>query len=104
LIVGFIVMGPFSGVRLARVPAFLPMYLMAMFLIDLITATLLFAQFAISRSLANLVHNLPQEAPRAFAEAIIDVAEASAMVKHPAWAVLNGLWDRSGANVGPFIG
>ena len=55
LAVGFIVMGPLSDVRLARVPAFLPMYLMAMFLTDSFTATLLFAQFAISRTLANLV-------------------------------------------------
>ena len=55
LAVGFIVMGPLSHVRLARVPAFLPMYLMAMFLTDSFTATLLFAQFAISRTLANLV-------------------------------------------------
>jgi signal transduction histidine kinase len=55
LVVSFIVIGPLSGTRLARVPAFLPMYLMAMFLIDSFTATLLFAQFAVSRTLANLV-------------------------------------------------
>ena len=55
LLVGFLVMGPLSDIRLARVPAFLPMYLMAMFLNDAFTATLLFAQFAISRTLANLV-------------------------------------------------
>lgn len=55
LVVGVIVMGPLSDVRLARVPAFLPMYLMAMFLTDSFTATLLFAQFAISRTLANLM-------------------------------------------------
>ena len=55
LVVGFLVIGPLSDVQLGRVPAFLPMYLMAMFLNDSFTATLLFAQFAISRTLANLV-------------------------------------------------
>jgi signal transduction histidine kinase len=54
LVVALAVAGPLSGVRLNPVAAFLPMYLMAMFLCDSITATLLFAQFAISRSLANL--------------------------------------------------
>lgn len=55
LVVGLIVAGPLSGVRLSPVAAFLPMYLMAMFLSDSITATLLFAQFSISRSIASLV-------------------------------------------------
>ena len=49
-VVAFVVMGPLSGVRLRPVSAFLPMYLMAMFVIDSLTAVLLFAQFAISRS------------------------------------------------------
>ena len=55
LVVGLVVAGPLSGVRLTPIAAYLPMYLMAMFLCDSITATLLFAQFAISRALANLV-------------------------------------------------
>jgi len=55
LVVAFLVMGPFSDVRTRPIAAFLPMYLMAMFLCDSITATLLFAQFAISRSRAILV-------------------------------------------------
>ena len=53
--VAFVVIGPLSGVRLHPVAAFLPMYLMAMFVIDSLTAILLFAQFAISRSFAMLV-------------------------------------------------
>src|SRR5215475_3400580 len=53
--VAFVVIGPLSGVRLRPVAAFLPMYLMAMFVIDSLTAILLYAQFAISRSLAMLV-------------------------------------------------
>jgi signal transduction histidine kinase len=48
-------MWPLAGVRLQPIAAILPMYLMAMFLCDSITASLLFSQFAISRSLANLV-------------------------------------------------
>ena len=54
LVIGILVTWPLAGVRLRPVAAFFPMYLMAMFLCDSITATLLFAQFAISRSLANL--------------------------------------------------
>ena len=50
--IALVVIGPLSGVRLRPVAAFLPMYLMAMFVIDSLTAILLFAQFAISRSLA----------------------------------------------------
>ena len=49
-VIALVVMGPLSGVRLRPVAAFLPMYLMAMFVIDSLTAVLLFAQFAISRS------------------------------------------------------
>src|SRR5215469_10097878 len=55
LIVAVLVMGPLSRVRTHPIAAFLPMYLMAMFLCDTITAILLFAQFAISRSCAVLV-------------------------------------------------
>jgi signal transduction histidine kinase len=55
LIVALLVTGPLSSVRTHPVAAFLPMYLMAMFLCDSITAILLFAQFAISRSRAVLV-------------------------------------------------
>jgi len=55
LVVAFLVMWPLSGVRLKPIAAIFPMYLMAMFLCDSITATLLFSQFSISRSLANLV-------------------------------------------------
>lgn len=55
LAIAFLVMWPLSGVRLRPITAILPMYLMAMFLCDSITATLLFSQFAISRTLANLV-------------------------------------------------
>jgi signal transduction histidine kinase len=54
LIVAILIMWPLAGVRLRPIAAVLPMYLMAMFLCDTITATLLFAQFAISRSLATL--------------------------------------------------
>jgi signal transduction histidine kinase len=55
LVVALVVAGPLSGVRTHPIAAFLPMYLMAMFLCDSITAILLFAQFAISRSSAVLV-------------------------------------------------
>jgi signal transduction histidine kinase len=55
LAVAVLVMWPLSGERLRPIAAILPMYLMAMFLCDSITAALLFSQFAISRSLANLV-------------------------------------------------
>jgi len=46
--------GPLSTVQLARIEAFIPMYAAAMFVNDLITAVLLFAQFAILRSHALL--------------------------------------------------
>ena len=55
LVVAILVMWPLSGMRIAPIAAIFPMYLMAMFLCDSITATLLFSQFSISRSLANLV-------------------------------------------------
>jgi signal transduction histidine kinase len=46
--------GPLSTVRLARIDAFVPMYVAAMFVCDSITALLLYAQFAILRSHALL--------------------------------------------------
>ncbi len=46
--------GPLSTVPLARIDAFVPMYVAAMFVSDGITAVLLFAQFAILRSHALL--------------------------------------------------
>src|SRR4029077_6165998 len=55
LIAAFVVTaGPLSTVQLARIDAFIPMYAAAMFVNDLITAVLLFAQFAILRSHALL--------------------------------------------------
>jgi signal transduction histidine kinase len=51
----FITAGPLSTVQLRRVDAFVPAYSMAMFVIDLITSVLLFAQFSIQRSRALLV-------------------------------------------------
>lgn len=50
-----ITFGPFNGVRLHRVDAFVPIYASAMFVCDSITAILLYAQFAIVRSRATLV-------------------------------------------------
>ena len=50
-----IAFGPFKGVRLHRVDAFVPIYATAMFVCDLITAILLYSQFAIVRSRAILV-------------------------------------------------
>ncbi|HZO39105.1 MAG TPA: MASE4 domain-containing protein, partial [Methylomirabilota bacterium] len=47
--------GPLSTVPLARIDAFIPMLVTAMFVSDSITAVLLFAQFAILRSHALLV-------------------------------------------------
>src|SRR5438034_779565 len=46
--------GPLSTVPLARIDAFVPMYVAAMFVNDSITAVLLFAQFSILRSHALL--------------------------------------------------
>jgi signal transduction histidine kinase len=50
----FIAAGPFSTIQSARIDAFVPAYATAMFLIDSITAALLFAQFSILRSRALL--------------------------------------------------
>jgi signal transduction histidine kinase len=51
----FMAAGPLSTIQLARIDAFVPAYATAMFVIDSITAVLLFAQFSILRSRALLV-------------------------------------------------
>ena len=55
LVAFFITARPLSTIQLARIDAFVPAYATAMFVIDLITAVLLFAQFSILRSRALLV-------------------------------------------------
>jgi signal transduction histidine kinase len=50
----FIVAGPLSTIQPGRINAFVPAYAMALFVIDSITAVLLFAQFSILRSHALL--------------------------------------------------
>jgi signal transduction histidine kinase len=54
LIAFFIAAGPLSTIQLARIDAFVPAYATAMFVTELITAVLLFAQFSILRSRALL--------------------------------------------------
>jgi signal transduction histidine kinase len=54
LVVLFITEGPLSTTQAARIDAFVPAYATAMFVIDSITAVLLFAQFSILRSRALL--------------------------------------------------
>lgn len=51
----FVAAGPLSTIQLGRIDAFVPAYATAMFVIDSITAVLLFAQFSILRSRALLV-------------------------------------------------
>ena len=51
----FLIAAPFAKVQLRPVAAFIPVYETALFLIDLVTAVLLFGQFAIFRSRALLV-------------------------------------------------
>lgn len=51
----FAAAGPLSTIQLGRIDAFVPAYATAMFVIDSITAVLLFAQFSILRSRALLV-------------------------------------------------
>jgi len=51
----FLAAGPLSTIQLWRIDAFVPAYATAMFVIDSITAVLLFAQFSILRSRALLV-------------------------------------------------
>jgi signal transduction histidine kinase len=55
LIVFFLVIGRYGSIQLAPVAGFVPIFSTATFLIDLITAILLFAQFSILRSRALLV-------------------------------------------------
>ena len=56
LVAAFVVTaGPLSTLQLGRIDAFIPAYAAAMFVIDSITAILLFAQFSILRSRALLV-------------------------------------------------
>lgn len=51
----YLVLGPFGGIQLGAVHSFVAVYTTAMFVTDLITAILLFAQFSILRSRAILV-------------------------------------------------
>jgi signal transduction histidine kinase len=55
LVAYFITAGPLSTAPVGRIDAFVPAYATAMFVNDLITAVLLFAQFSILRSRALLV-------------------------------------------------
>src|SRR3954469_16662383 len=55
LIVLYLITGPLSGMQLAAMNAFVAVYATAMFVTDLITAILLYAQFSILRSRAILV-------------------------------------------------
>ena len=55
VVFALITFGPFQGVHLGRVDAFVPAYATAMFVCDSITALLLYAQFSIVRSRATLV-------------------------------------------------
>jgi hypothetical protein len=55
LVAFFITAGPFSTTEPWRIDAFVPAYASAMFVIDSITAVLLFTQFSILRSRALLV-------------------------------------------------
>src|ERR1700674_2096812 len=54
LVVLFIIEGPLSTTQARRIDGFVPAYATAMFVNDLITAVLLFAQFSILRSRALL--------------------------------------------------
>jgi hypothetical protein len=54
LVAYFITVGPLSTIQLGRIDAFVPAYATATFVIDSITAVLLFAQFYILRSRALL--------------------------------------------------
>ena len=51
----YLVLGPFGGIQLGVVHSFVAVYTTATFVIDSITAILLFAQFSILRSRAILV-------------------------------------------------
>jgi hypothetical protein len=54
LVAFFITAGPLSTIKPGRIDAFVPAYATAMFVVDSITAVLLFAQFSILRSRALL--------------------------------------------------
>jgi hypothetical protein len=54
LVTFFITAGPLSAIQLGESPAFVPAYATATFVVDTITAVLLFAQFSILRSRALL--------------------------------------------------
>ena len=54
LFVFFVTAGPLSTIQVGRIDAFIPAYATAMFVVDSITAVLLFAQFAILRARALL--------------------------------------------------
>jgi signal transduction histidine kinase len=51
----YLVLGPFGGLRLGAVHSFVAVYTTAMFVTDLITAILLYAQYSILRSRAILI-------------------------------------------------
>lgn len=51
----FLVTAPFAKTQLLQIPAFLPIYVSALVICDLITAALLFGQFSVLRSLGLLV-------------------------------------------------
>jgi signal transduction histidine kinase len=55
LVAFFLTAGPLSTIQLGRIDAFVPAYATALFVIDVITAVLLFAQFSILRSRGLLV-------------------------------------------------
>jgi signal transduction histidine kinase len=55
LVAFFLVAGPLSTVQLAQIYTFVPAYATAIFVVDVITAVLLFAQFSILRAPALLV-------------------------------------------------
>src|SRR5215471_16418060 len=55
LVALYLVTGPFSGIQLGAINAFIAVYATAMFVTDSITAILLYAQFSILRSRASLV-------------------------------------------------
>src|ERR1700716_175439 len=76
LLVAFLVTaGPLSTIELARIDAFVPLYATAMFVTDLMTAVLLFAQFSILRSRALLVlasgYILDAGVPKAVKNAVV---------------------------------
>ena len=51
----YLVTGPFGGIQLGAIHSFVAVYTTAMFVTDILTAVLLYAQFSILRSRAILV-------------------------------------------------